>query len=439
MEHNNNIPLWSIIPFVLMLLAIAILPLTNPHFWEKNKNKLLISLILGIPTALFLIFNRLTSELIHSVVYDYIPFIILLGSLFIITGGILIKGDIEARPYINSIFLGIGAILASFMGTTGAAMLLIRPLLKTNEERQYKSHTVLFFIAVVANCGGLLTPLGDPPLFMMYLRGASFEWFFELWKEWLFVNSLLIIIYFFTDNYYWKKETEKAKILDISKIEPIKISGKINFIFLIGVVLSVAFINPNTLSFIKKNHNLAFIRELLLIIMAILSLIFTTKELRRENKFNWEPIEEVAYLFLGIFITMVPALEYLKLNADTIGVELAHQFYYFTGILSSFLDNTPTAVTFYYLEVGLVKTHPELIKNGLDIVAGIPENIMSAICLAAVLFGSMTYIGNGPNFMVKAIAENQGIKMPDFFAYIFKFSLIVLLPIFILVQIIFIK
>jgi len=439
MEHNNNIPLWSTIPFVLMLLAIAILPLTNPHFWEKNKNKLLVSLILGIPTALFLIFNRFTSELIHSIVYDYIPFIILLGSLFIITGGILIKGDIEARPYINSIFLGIGAILASFMGTTGAAMLLIRPLLQTNEERQYKSHTVLFFIAIVANCGGLLTPLGDPPLFMMYLRGANFEWFFELWKEWLFVNFLLIIIYFFVDNYYWKKESEKSKKLDISKKEPITISGKVNFIFLIGVVLSVAFINPNTLSIIKEYHNLAFIRELLLIIMAILSLIFTTKDLRQENKFNWEPIEEVAYLFLGIFITMVPALEYLKLNADVIGVELAHQFYYFTGLLSSFLDNTPTAVTFYYLEVGLVKTHPELIKDGLDIVAGIPENIMSAICLGAVLFGSMTYIGNGPNFMVKAIAENQGIKMPDFFAYIIKFSLIVLLPIFILVQIIFIN
>ena len=439
MENNNNIPFWSLIPFVLMLLAIAILPLTNPHFWEKNKNKLLVSLILGIPTALFLIFNRFTSELIHSIVYDYIPFIILLGSLFIITGGILIKGDIEARPYINSIFLGIGAILASFMGTTGAAMLLIRPLLQTNEERQYKSHTVLFFIAIVANCGGLLTPLGDPPLFMMYLRGASFEWFFELWKEWLFVNSLLIIIYFFVDSYYWKKESDKNKILDKTKKEPITISGKINFVFLMGVVLSVAFINPNTLSFIKENHNLAFIRELLLIIFAILSLIFTKKQLRQENKFNWEPIEEVAYLFLGIFITMVPALEYLKINADAIGIELAHQFYYFTGILSSFLDNTPTAVTFYYLEVGLVKTHPELIKNGLDIVAGIPENIMSSICLGAVLFGAMTYIGNGPNFMVKAIAENQGIKMPDFFSYIFKFSLIVLLPIFILVQLIFIK
>ena len=438
MENFHNIPLWSLIPFLLMLLSIAILPLIAGHFWEKNINKLIVSLLLGIPTIIYLIISGLSIELLHSVVYDYIPFLILLGSLFVITGGIFVQGDIEAKPEINSMFLILGAILASLIGTTGAAMLLIRPLIQTNLQREFKSHTILFFIAIVANCGGLLTPLGDPPLFMMYLRGAHFLWFAQLWKEWLFTNFLLIAIYYIVDRYYWKKESTNAKQFDHENNVKIKISGKMNFIWLAGVILAVAFINSNAIPIIEQNHNLSFLRELFLVIMAICSLIFTSKQLRVDNNFSWEPIEEVAFLFLGIFITMVPALEYLKANAGSLGIESATQFYYFAGVLSSFLDNTPTAVTFYYLEVGLVKIHPELLQQGYQIVAGIPHNIMAAISVSAVFFGSMTYIGNGPNFMVKAIAESQGIKMPDFFAYMFKFSLIVLLPIYILVELLFI-
>ncbi|MFZ6033940.1 MULTISPECIES: sodium:proton antiporter [Melioribacter] len=429
--HHVSIPILSIIPFVLMLLSIAVFPLFWEHFWENNRNKLIIAVILSIPTTIYLLSAGLSHELVEIMVFDYIPFIILLGALFTITGGIYLSGDIEATPKVNSIFLGIGAILASFMGTTGAAMLLIRPVIQTNKERNFKVHTILFFIAIVANCGGLLTPLGDPPLFMMYLRGAPFTWFFKLVPEWLFSNLLLIIIYFIVDSYYHKKEPQQALKIDKENQRPIKLEGKLNFVWLIGVVLSVAFLNEQYLHFIKENEYYKFIREAVILGMAILSLLFTPKLTRQSNNFTWEPIKEVAYLFLGIFITMVPALLYLETNAHQLGVSLAHQFYYYTGALSSFLDNTPTAVTFHSLALGLG------IESG-NLVAGIPEELLKAISVAAVLFGSMTYIGNGPNFMVKAVAEENNIKMPSFFAYMYKFSLIILLPVFILIQLLFI-
>lgn len=436
MEHSYNLPLYSLAPFVLMLGAIAALPIIANHFWESNRNKLIVSLILAIPTSIYLILVGYSHQLSHTLLFDYIPFMVLLGSLFIITGGIHIKGDILASPRNNTIFLIIGAFLASVMGTTGAAMLLIRPLLQTNSERKNKVHTVLFFIAVVANCGGLLTPLGDPPLFMMYLRGADFFWFLKLFPEWLFANSSIIIIYYFVDKHYYRKEQPEDLQVDELQIQPIRVVGKRNFVFLTGVVLGVAFINEGTMPFMRENQYLCFLREVFLIFMAILSLKLTTSEARIKNNFSWAPINEVAYLFIGIFVTMVPALEYFKKHATELGINTADQFYYATGILSSFLDNTPTAVTFYYLELGLVTVDPERI-NG-SIVAGIPQEIMVAISTAAVFFGAMTYIGNGPNFMVKAIAEEQGIKMPDFFSYMLKFSIVVLLPVLILIQFIFI-
>lgn len=433
MEHSAQveIPLLSLLPFILMLLSIAVLPLFWNHFWEKNKNKLYVAIVLSIPVIIYLLANNFSHQLIHTMLFDYVPFLILLGALFTITGGILLTGDIEAKPKINTLFLGIGAVLASLMGTTGAAMLLIRPVIQTNKERTFKVHTILFFIAVVANCGGLLTPLGDPPLFMMYLRGAPFTWFFHLAPEWFVTNALLLIIYFFVDAYYYKKEPESALTRDESNIRPIKIEGKRNFIFLIGVVLAVAFLNEQYLSFININPYFKFIREAVIVLMAFLSMQFTPKLLRASNNFTWHPIEEVAYLFFGIFITMVPCLLYLESNAKQLGVETVSQFYYYTGLLSSFLDNTPTAVTFHSLALGLGITEGTL-------VAGIPELLLKAISTSAVFFGAMTYIGNGPNFMVKAVAEENNIKMPDFFSYIFKFSIIVLLPIFILVQLLFI-
>ncbi len=433
MEHapQVEIPLLSILPFVLMLAAIAVFPLTWNHFWEKNRNKLYIAIALSIPTIIYLLVNGFSHQLVHTMLFDYVPFLILLGALFTITGGILLTGDIEAKPTINTLFLGIGAVLASFMGTTGAAMLLIRPIIQTNKERTHKVHTILFFIGIVANCGGLLTPLGDPPLFMMYLRGAPFTWFFHLVPEWLATNFLLLVIYFIVDSYYYKKEPKSALVRDETNIKPIKIEGKRNFIFLAGVVLAVAFINEQYFSFINLNPYFKFIREAVILLMAYLSLQFTPKLLRTSNNFTWHPIEEVAYLFLGIFVTMVPALLYLEVNAKHLGVQTVSQFYYYTGLLSSFLDNTPTAVTFHSLALGLGITEGSL-------VAGIPEALLKAISTAAVFFGAMTYIGNGPNFMVKAVAEENNIKMPDFFSYMFKFSIIILLPIFILVQLLFI-
>lgn len=433
MEHTiTEISIFSLIPFILMLLSIAIFPLFWNHFWEKNRNKLYVAIILSIPVIIYLLANGFSHQLIHTMVFDYVPFLILLGALFTITGGILLTGDIEAKPSVNTLFLAIGALLASFMGTTGAAMLLIRPVIQTNKERTFKVHTILFFIGIVANCGGLLTPLGDPPLFMMYLRGAPFTWFFHLAPEWFVTNLLLLIIYFIVDTYYHKKEPASAIIRDETNIRPIKIQGKRNFIFLVGVVFAVAFINEQYFSFININPYLKFIREIIIVLMAYLSILFTPKLLRVSNNFTWGPIEEVAYLFLGIFITMVPALLYLEVNAKSLGVQTVNQFYYYSGLLSSFLDNTPTAVTFHSLALGLGITTGNL-------VADIPEALLKAISTGAVFFGSMTYIGNGPNFMVKAVAEENNIKMPHFFAYMFKFSLIVLLPIFILIQLLFIQ
>ena len=322
--------------------------------------------------------------------------------------------------------------MASFMGTTGAAMLLIRPVIRTNSERKFKVHTILFFIAIVANAGGMLTPLGDPPLFLLYLRGAPFEWFFSLTKEWAFVNGLLLVVYFLVDSYYHKKEPIINKVKDHTEIEPISMKGTFNFIFLLGVVFSVAFLNQNYIHAIHDNHYIGFVREAAMLFFAGLSLYFTKKQLRIDNKFTWGPIIEVAFLFLGIFATMVPALLWLNANAESLGVNGAAMFYYATGGLSAFLDNAPTALAFHKLALGLP------VAADAQLVAGIPVDILTAISLGAVFFGAMTYIGNGPNFMVKAIAEENKIPMPSFFGYMFKFSLVVLLPIYILTQLLFI-
>ncbi|MDO5496916.1 MAG: sodium:proton antiporter [Alistipes sp.] len=427
-----QVELWTLIPFALMLLSIAILPLVAEKWWESNLHKFYIVLGLSIPTAIYLIANGMGHNLEHQMLGDYLPFIILLGSLFVTTGGIHIRGDVMATPQVNSLIMIIGFVLASFIGTTGAAMLLIRILLEINQQRKYKVHTVLFFIALVANCGGILTPLGDPPLFMLFLRGADFFWFLSLYGEWLATGGILLLLYFLTDIYFYRKEPTEAIMADMREQSPIKITGGINFIYLILIVCSVAFINPQYIAAMGAEHPpvyIKFLREIVLVILAVLSLITTHKSIRRANNFSWEPINEVAILFIGIFATMTPALLYLNAHAAELGLTEPWQYYYSTGALSSFLDNTPTAVAFYEV------AHSAFPIDGG--VAGISSVLMSAISLGAVFFGSMTYIGNGPNFMVKAIAEQEGVKMPSFFGYMLKFSLIVLLPVFIIVQLIF--
>lgn len=430
---------WSMIPFGLMLLTIAVAPLLAEHWWESNRHKLTVALFLGVPTAVCLIAGGMLHDLEHQLFGDYIPFIILLLALYVITGGIHLSGDIKAKPWVNTIFLGLGWLLASIMGTTGAAMLLIRPLLATNQQRKHKVHTVLFFIALCANCGGLLTPLGDPPLFMLFLRGAEFTWFLSMWAPWLFTGVILLLIYFALDTYHYKKEHWTALSADHREHTPLKVQGKVNFIYLIGVVLTVALINAGTIPQMGLESAplwIKYLREIVLVSLTLLSLYSTPKKIRfTMNKFTWDPIIEVAVLFLGIFTTMTPALAYLNDHAASLGLNKVWQFYYTSGALSSFLDNTPTAVAFHSVASGLTPDQMATFGNGM--MAGIPEILLMAICIGSVFFGAMTYIGNGPNFMVKAIAEENGVKMPSFFGYMFKFSLIVLLPIYILVQIIF--
>ena len=430
---------WSMIPFGLMLLTIAIVPLIAEHWWESNVHKLLVALVLGIPTAICLMTGGMLHELEHQLFGDYIPFIILLLALYVITGGIHLAGDIQAKPWVNTTFLGLGWLLASVMGTTGAAMLLIRPLLTTNQQREHKVHTVLFFIALCANCGGLLTPLGDPPLFMLFLRGAEFGWFFSLLPQWAFVGVVLLLAYFALDTYYYKKEHLTVLSADVREHQPLSLHGKTNLIYLLGVILAVAFVHAGTIPEMAEEGAslwLKYLREIILLLLIAMSLFTTKRNVRYDlNKYSWGPIIEVAVLFLGIFLTMTPALAYLNANAASLGLSQTWQFYYATGALSSFLDNTPTAVAFHSIASGL--TPDQMAAFGTNVVAGVPELLLQAICLGAVLFGAMTYIGNGPNFMVKAIAEESGVKMPSFFGYMFKFSLIVLLPVYILVQLIF--
>ncbi len=434
----HNIEPYLLIPFAVMLLSIAILPLAVPRFWGKNANKLLFVLLISVPTAIMLSRAGLGHNLQHQMLYDYVPFIALLTALYVVTGGIHISYTTTPRPTVNAAIMFIGYGLASVVGTTGAAMLLIRPLLEINRDRTYKVHTILFFIAMVANCGGVLTPLGDPPLFLLYLRGAEFTWFQSLFPQWVFVGSVLLFAYVVIDTYIWKRK-ELMGIRPRSESEedePIKISfsGAVNLFYLSAILLSVAFLNPSNIPAMEGEDAkwyMRFLREIVLVAIIILSLISTRRRVRRDNHFSWEPITEVAILFVGIFVTMTPALLFLNENASLLGITQPSQFFFASGALSSFLDNAPTAVAFHSVAEALP------VAEGTPIVAGISNNLLTAIALGSVLFGAMTYIGNGPNFMVKAVAENDGVRMPSFFGYIFKFSLIVLLPTYILMALLF--
>lgn len=429
-----------LLPFMAMLLCIAIAPLLAEKLWESNRNKFILSLLLGSIVAVWMVLNnddknQFTHHFIHQMVFDYVPFIILLLALFVVTGGINVSGDIQATPRTNTIILAIGAVLASFMGTTGAAMLLIRPLIATNSQRKYTTHTILFFIAVVANCGGLLTPLGDPPLFLLYLRGADFTWFFSMFPIWLLVVAMLLIIYYFLDLYHYKKNEALEHLMhDAREQTPIKLTGNINFLWLLAIIASVMFINSGYIPAMGDEHApfyVKLLREIVLLVIIVLSLLTTKKSVRQANHYSWVPIIEVAVLFVGIFATMTPALLYLNANAANLGLTQPWQFYYSAGALSSFLDNAPTAVAFHSVAMGLP------VAEGVTTMAGVPELLLRTIATASVFFGAMTYIGNGPNFMVKAIAEENGMRMPSFFGYMTKFSLVVLLPIYIIVQLIF--
>jgi Na+/H+ antiporter NhaD/arsenite permease-like protein len=405
-------PLYTVLPFVLMLLAIAVCPLWTPHWWERNLNKLLVSGALGLP-ILILYLGRQPLALV-KMGEEYVSFILLLAGLYVISGGILLRGDLEATPLVNTTFLALGSLLASFIGTTGASMLLIRPLLQTNRERTRVRHTVIFFIFLVSNIGGMLTPLGDPPLFLGYLQGVPFAWTFRLWPPWLVMLALLLVVYFVWDSIQHAREPLAALRRDRAQIEPLRVRGMTNALWLAGVVLAVAFLHEPW-------------REVVIVALAALSLWRTPRQIRRANGFTAYPMVEVAVLFFGIFLTMIPALELLRLRGGELGVREPWQFFWATGALSSFLDNAPTYLAFLALGQGL---------NLADEVVGVTHAVLTGISVGAVCMGANTYIGNAPNFMVKSIAEEAGVKMPSFFGYM-AYSAGILIPMFIAVTLLF--
>ena len=407
---------WSVLPFAGMLACIAVLPLipATAHWWEKHSSQLIVAVGLGVPVAAWM-WVALGWTSVFAAVVEYVQFICLLLALFVVSGGIFLKGDIRATPRNNTIFLAIGGVIASFVGTTGAAMLLIRPLLATNKERHYRVHTVLYTIFIVANCGGLLTPLGDPPLFLGFLRGVPFTWTFNLLREYLFVNVMLLVSYYALDSYYYSQEPAKAVHDDDTEIEPLGLKGSLNFVFFAVIIAAVAFAPSVDVHAIEEGHAVFTdwlpIREVIMLGAAAAAYFLGDKRVRYEdNQFTWGPIAEVAALFVGIFLTMIPALEYLDEIAPSLPMNEI-TFFVFTGGLSSVLDNAPTYVTFF--EVGKVVDSP-----GGALVAGVPELYLVSIALGSVFCGAITYIGNGPNFMVKSVAESDGVAMPSFGGYV---------------------
>lgn len=450
-------PIWSVAPFVLLLGAIAILPLLSvtKHWWESNRNRFIVAGSLGAVTLAFYallhrqaierhflghefvspspqgVSWRLTMTVFQNAVLgEYVPFIVLLFALYTICGGIRISGDLPAHPLTNTTFIAIGGVLASLIGTTGAAMVLIRPLLETNSERKHVQHTVVFFIFVVCNCGGCLLPIGDPPLFLGYLEGVDFLWTISLWQEWAFVNLSLLAIYYCWDRFWaYPREAKRDIVADERRVRKLTFRGLWpNMLLLLGVVLAVAMLDPGKPIPGTQWHPWLWLREIVQIILVGLSLILGSQAVRRDNHFTFAAIVEVAVLFLGIFICMQPALQILDVRGANLGVDTPSKAFWFTGALSSVLDNAPTYLVFFKAAQAQHAEGPSQ--------AGVAVEMLAAISLGAVFMGAMTYIGNGPNFMVKSIAEQSGVKMPSFFGYLL-YSLGVLLPLLILMQLLF--
>ena len=425
-----SLPLWSVVPFAGLLLSIALFPLFAPAVWARHYAK--VCLAFGVPVACFFLL-RAPRELLHAVL-EYASFLILLASLFTISGGILLRGTLRGSAGVNCAILAVGAALANVFGTTGASMLLIRPLLRANAHRRRGTHVVVFFIFVVANIGGALTPIGDPPLFLGYLRGVPFFWTLRaMGLLWAVACALVIGVFYLVDRRALALETVAAEATesgaslpasalghpwpsDVGGGEarvPLSIEGKINLPLLMVVIGAVFLPTPW--------------REVAMVAAAVVSAWKTPEKVREENEFTWYPIEEVAILFAGIFATMIPALLILKARGAELGVSTPAHFFWAVGALSSFLDNAPTYLTFFSLAQGV---------GGAQTVAGVSAPLLQAISAGAVFMGANSYIGNAPNFMVKAIAEEAGVRMPSFFGYM-AWSCGILLPIFVLLTLIF--
>ncbi len=450
---GTKLPLWSGIPFVGILLSIALWPMVAPKFWHHHYGKIAIvwGLIFAVP---FVIAFRgiAIHELAHVVLLDYVPFIILLWGLYTVSGGIYLSGGLVGRPMTNTTILLVGTLLASWMGTTGAAMLLIRPLIRANRMRSHKVHTIVFFIFLVANIGGLLTPLGDPPLFLGFLNGVPFFWTFSLWPKMAILMIFLLPLYYFIDRYLWRKESKAAPV-ETEVGEPLRINGGLNFVWLAGIIGAVLMSGLwHADHFNIGGIHLAYqslLRDALIVLMGILSLKYTSKACRSGNEFGWEPIKEVALLFIGIFLTIVGPLKILQAGADGAAAGLFSvigspaSYFWMSGTLSSFLDNAPTYLTFFNMSLGNLGIAPRDVHAILVGKLHHPQlalfiEDLVALSAGAVFFGANTYIGNAPNFMVRSIAENAGIKMPSFFGYM-AWSSAILLPLFGLLTIIFFR
>ena len=430
----SEMAFYWVIPFAGMLLSIAVLPMVAHHWWENHRNQFLVSFGWSLPILGYLGYLIFTDHHADAAVHglghaveEYVSFIALLGSLFVISGGILVKGDLEGKPIINTAFLVIGALISNLIGTTGASMLLIRPMLRTNSQREYVKHIPLFFIFLVSNIGGALTPIGDPPLFLGYLRGVPFFWTAEnLWHIWIFPVVVLTIMFFLVDTYFYGKEEKAHRAEDKSEVEPLGMEGSWNFILLGGVIAAVLLLSPEQGVHDFRNY---YAREIAMFGLAGLSMWKTEKALRKKNGFTFGPILEVAALFCGIFITMIPATMLLQAHGNALGVTEPWQYFWATGLLSSFLDNAPTYVTFAAMACGNIAECTSAEQLG-TLASGSGEPLLVAISVGAVFMGANSYIGNGPNFMVRAIAEENGYKMPSFFGYV-GWAALVLIPVFI--------
>lgn len=432
----------GIIPFLVILGAIALFPLLNltRHWWESNLNRFFIAMLCSAATIVYMLWTSgaesIGGMLDHAIMKDFIPFIILLFSLYVISGGIYLSGDLAASPRVNTTFLAIGAGIASFIGTTGASMLLIRPLLKTNSQRKHKIHTIVVFIFLVSNIGGTLLPIGDPPLFLGYLRGVPFEWTLGLWPMWATACGILLAVYFVWDSLLYRKESLRDHQRDETQLQPLRLQGGLNFVWIAGIVATAALVDSEK-EFIGTTWTpFPYCRELIMLFFVACSLITTSKVIHAANNFTYAAILEVAALFSGIFISMQVPLTILQASGKTITQTLNQPWHFFwsTGSLSSFLDNAPTYVVFFKL----AKSLPEGEVTRIPVNDGsIPLDLLIAISLGSVFMGAMTYIGNGPNFMVKAIAEQENVQMPSFFGFMFKYSIPILIPIFILITLLF--
>jgi Na+/H+ antiporter NhaD/arsenite permease-like protein len=392
------------------------MPLVNSEWWGKRYGY--VSLALAVPAAILVVSKE--WRLLFNVVTEYISFIILLGSLFIIAGGIVIRMGARGTPKLNSIFLLIGAIFANVIGTTGASMVLVRPLIRANRWRKHTYHIFIFFIFLVSNIGGLLTPLGDPPLFLGFLRGVPFFWTLRLFPIWSFAVFIVLIVFFLIDSYYVRKEDseEFLKTIDELPEKRVEIKGKRNFIFLLMVIGS--FFAPPV------------VREMVMVAAAGLSIYFTPTTYREENAFTYHPIIEVGLLFIGIFVTMCPVLTMLEVNGSRMGISQPWHFFWASGGLSSFLDNAPTYLVFFTTAQSVA------VAKGItdNLVMGVPAVYLRAVSAGSVCMGANSYIGNGPNFMVKAICEENEINMPTFFGYM-MWSVAILVPLFIIMTFVF--